>query len=95
MLGGLGPCAECAWVAVGRGFGPDATPYFRVFNPDTQAKKFDDGGAYRNAWIAEGQRNAPKTALIFMTQSHRRGICALTCAIPIRLLICPQGATVP
>jgi len=28
-------------------------------------KKFDDGGAYRNAWIAEGQRNAPKTALDF------------------------------
>jgi deoxyribodipyrimidine photo-lyase len=50
------------WVA---GSGPDATPYFRVFNPDTQAKKFDDGGAYRNAWIAEGQRHAPKTALDF------------------------------
>ncbi|MGB1443066.1 MAG: cryptochrome/photolyase family protein [Paracoccaceae bacterium] len=50
------------WVA---GSGPDATPYFRVFNPETQAKKFDDGGAYRNTWIAEGQRNAPKTALDF------------------------------
>lgn len=50
------------WVS---GSGPDATPYFRVFNPDTQAKKFDDGAAYRNAWIAEGQRSAPKTALDF------------------------------
>ena len=55
MLGGLGPSAECAgwqWVA---GSGPDATPYFHYLIPATQATKFDDGGAYRNAWIAEGK----------------------------------------
>lgn len=39
------------WVA---GCGPDAAPYFRVFNPDTQAEKFDPDGAYRHRWIAEG-----------------------------------------
>lgn len=40
------------WVA---GSGPDAAPYFRVFNPQTQAEKFDRTGAYRRRFIAEGQ----------------------------------------
>lgn len=47
------------WVA---GCGPDAAPYFRVFNPDTQADKFDRDQAYRRRWIAEGQGNPPSTA---------------------------------
>ncbi len=37
------------WVA---GCGPDASPFFRVFNPDTQAKKFDGDGAYRRYWLS-------------------------------------------
>jgi len=36
------------WVA---GCGPDAAPYFRIFNPDTQADKFDADGAYRTYWL--------------------------------------------
>jgi len=36
------------WVA---GCGPDAAPYFRIFNPDTQAEKFDADGAYRSYWL--------------------------------------------
>lgn len=47
------------WVA---GSGPDAAPFFRIFNPETQAEKFDPAGAYRRAWIAEGQRSPPATA---------------------------------
>lgn len=50
------------WTA---GSGPDAAPYFRVFNPDTQAGKFDEDGAYRRAWIAEGQSRPPRTALSY------------------------------
>jgi deoxyribodipyrimidine photo-lyase len=38
------------WVA---GCGADASPYFRVFNPSTQAKKFDPDGAYQRRWIPE------------------------------------------
>ncbi|MGB3406809.1 MAG: deoxyribodipyrimidine photo-lyase [Jannaschia sp.] len=38
------------WAA---GSGPDAAPFFRIFNPDTQAEKFDKGGRYRRRWIAE------------------------------------------
>jgi deoxyribodipyrimidine photo-lyase len=45
------------------GSGPDATPYFRVFNPVTQLDKFDPDRAYVRRWIAEGQGRPPKTAL--------------------------------
>ena len=38
------------WTA---GSGPDAAPYFRIFNPETQAEKFDPGGWYARRWIAE------------------------------------------
>jgi deoxyribodipyrimidine photo-lyase len=38
------------WVA---GSGPDAAPYFRVFNPATQAEKFDPGNSYRRRFLAE------------------------------------------
>jgi deoxyribodipyrimidine photo-lyase len=38
------------WVA---GCGADAAPYFRVFNPVTQAKKFDPDGVYLRRWLPE------------------------------------------
>ncbi|MGB3462864.1 MAG: deoxyribodipyrimidine photo-lyase [Rhodanobacter lindaniclasticus] len=38
------------WVA---GCGADAAPYFRVFNPVTQAGKFDPDGAYLRRWLPE------------------------------------------
>lgn len=38
------------WVA---GCGADAAPYFRVFNPVTQAKKFDPEGTYLRRWLPE------------------------------------------
>jgi len=47
------------------GSGPDATPYFRVFNPVTQLEKFDKAGAYDRRWIAEGQRQPGATALSY------------------------------
>ena len=56
------------WVA---GSGPDATPFFRVFNPETQATKFDPDEAYRRAWIAEGQADPPETALAFFEAAPR------------------------
>jgi deoxyribodipyrimidine photo-lyase len=47
------------------GSGPDAAPYFRVFNPAGQADKFDTDHAYRRKWIAEGQARPPATAQQF------------------------------
>ncbi len=38
------------WTA---GTGVDAAPYFRVFNPVTQARKFDPEGAYIARWVPE------------------------------------------
>jgi deoxyribodipyrimidine photo-lyase len=38
------------WVA---GTGTDASPYFRVFNPVSQGKKFDPDGAYVRRWVPE------------------------------------------
>lgn len=38
------------WVA---GSGTDASPYFRIFNPMTQGKKFDPEGEYVRRWIPE------------------------------------------
>lgn len=38
------------WAA---GCGTDAAPYFRIFNPESQMKKFDKTGAYVRRWVPE------------------------------------------
>ena len=38
------------WVA---GTGPDSAPYFRIFNPVTQSKRFDPEGTYLRRWLPE------------------------------------------
>ncbi len=42
--------ASWQWVA---GCGADAAPYFRIFNPTTQAQKFDPEGLYVKKWVPE------------------------------------------
>ncbi|MEL6979776.1 MAG: deoxyribodipyrimidine photo-lyase [Pseudomonadota bacterium] len=44
------------WVA---GSGPDAAPFFRIFNPETQAEKFDPAGVYVRRWLPEARRRHP------------------------------------
>ncbi|MBM3260476.1 MAG: deoxyribodipyrimidine photo-lyase [Candidatus Sericytochromatia bacterium] len=38
------------WAA---GCGADAAPFFRIFNPTTQARKFDPDGVYIGRWVPE------------------------------------------
>ncbi len=42
--------ASWQWVA---GSGADATPYFRIFNPVEQGRKFDPDGTYVRTWCPE------------------------------------------
>ena len=57
------------WVA---GSGPDAAPYFRIFNPATQAKTFDPDGSYRHRFGAEPSKNPAKLALDYFSAAPRR-----------------------
>ncbi|MEX0275903.1 MAG: FAD-binding domain-containing protein, partial [Ruegeria sp.] len=50
------------WVA---GSGPDAAPFFRIFNPETQRERFDPNGDYVRRWIAELQPNPCAEALAY------------------------------
>jgi deoxyribodipyrimidine photo-lyase len=42
--------ASWQWVA---GCGADAAPYFRIFNPILQSRKFDPDGSYLRRWLPE------------------------------------------
>ena len=56
------------WVA---GSGPDAAPYFRIFNPETQRERFDPNAQYLHRWIAEGRADPPATALSYFEATPR------------------------
>lgn len=58
------------WVA---GCGPDAAPYFRVFNPDGQGDKFDKDRAYRRRFLAE-ESAAPEALAYFDAIPARHGL---------------------
>ncbi len=57
------------WAA---GSGPDAAPYFRVFNPVSQLDKFDPDKAYAGRWIAEGAARPAADALSYFDAVPRR-----------------------
>ncbi len=59
------PCSNAMGWQWSAGSGPDATPYFRVFNPVTQLDKFDKDRTYVGRWIAEGYRNPADDAVAY------------------------------
>lgn len=66
------------WVA---GCGCDAAPYFRVFNPELQAKKFDPNGEYIKKWVAEfGTSKYPKP-MIEHEAARRRALIEFKSAL--------------
>lgn len=69
------------WVA---GCGPDAAPFFRIFNPDGQAQKFDPKGGYRDYWLNPARKGAQDFAaaapLRWQVDLHRRPLPAISLA---------------
>ena len=69
------------WVA---GCGPDASPFFRVFNPDGQGDKFDPKCAYRDHWMrptGEGARDfAAAAPLSWQIDLTRRAMPSISLA---------------
>ncbi|MDH5856077.1 cryptochrome/photolyase family protein [Lampropedia aestuarii] len=57
------------WAA---GSGADAAPYFRVFNPTLQAKKFDPDGAYVRQWVPEFGKGAYPAPMVEHTEARAR-----------------------
>ena len=57
------------WVA---GSGDDAAPYFRIFNPQRQAERFDPHGEYVDRWVPEDDlRREP---IVDLAQSRREAL---------------------
>jgi deoxyribodipyrimidine photo-lyase len=54
------------WVA---GCGADAAPYFRIFNPITQAKRFDPDDSYVRKWVPE-----PSTPIVDLKASREAAL---------------------
>jgi len=46
---------SCGWQWTA-GSGADAAPYFRIFNPVAQSRRFDPAGAYLRKWVPELRR---------------------------------------
>jgi len=59
------------WVA---GSGADAAPYFRIFNPELQRKKFDPNGEYVRRWVPQDElRPAP---IVDLARSREAALAA-------------------
>ena len=76
------------WAA---GSGPDATPYFRVFNPATQLDKFDKNRDYTSRWIAEGRANQHADALRFFDAIPQRWNLSASDDYPDRIVALDAG----
>ncbi len=61
------------WAA---GSGCDAAPYFRVFNPTTQAEKFDSENIYVKNWVPELGTDRYPAPIVEHTMARNRAIQA-------------------
>ncbi|MEL6207137.1 MAG: FAD-binding domain-containing protein, partial [Pseudomonadota bacterium] len=73
------------------GSGPDATPYFRVFNPETQLDKFDRARTYTGRWIAETSANPTADALSYFDAIPRSWALAPTDPYPDPIVTPAEG----
>ena len=76
------------WVA---GSGPDAAPYFRVFNPATQAEKFDARRLYRHRFLAELSATPGPEALAYFAAVPRSWGLRVGAAYPAPVIDLADG----
>ncbi|MFU8797437.1 MAG: cryptochrome/photolyase family protein [Gammaproteobacteria bacterium] len=62
--------ANWQWVA---GCGADAAPYFRIFNPELQAKKYDPSNGYIRQWLPE---KVSITPMVNHVEARNRALAA-------------------
>ncbi|RDV16506.1 deoxyribodipyrimidine photo-lyase [Pontibacter diazotrophicus] len=68
------------WAA---GTGADAQPYFRIFNPDNQVKKFDKAHTYIRRWVPEFGTSAYPEPMVVHSMARDRAIAAYKKAIAL------------
>lgn len=61
------------WTA---GCGADAAPYFRIFNPTSQAEKFDPNSDYIRRWVPEAGTPAYPAPIVNHDEARRRALQA-------------------
>ncbi len=61
------------WVA---GSGQDAAPYFRIFNPERQAGRFDPDGVYQRRWIPELDTDAYPEPIVDLKETREAALAA-------------------
>jgi deoxyribodipyrimidine photo-lyase len=61
------------WVA---GTSPDAAPWFRIFNPESQADKFDPSGDYRRRYVPEAVTPGYIRPIVDLRQTRQRALAA-------------------
>ncbi|TYL53035.1 cryptochrome/photolyase family protein [Agromyces mariniharenae] len=61
------------WVA---GSGADAAPYFRVFNPELQATKFDPDGVYVKRWVPEAGTDEYPEPIVDLKETREAALAA-------------------
>ncbi len=61
------------WVA---GSGADAAPYFRVFNPELQAQKFDPDGAYVGRWAPDAGAFGSPEPIVDLKETRAAALAA-------------------
>jgi deoxyribodipyrimidine photo-lyase len=66
------------WAA---GSGCDAAPYFRVFNPTLQAKKFDPDGSYIRHWVPEWEELTYAAPIVDHALARQRALDAYAKAV--------------
>jgi len=59
------------WVA---GCGVDAAPYYRIFNPQTQARRFDGESVYIDRWLPHHSQPDYPPPIVDLATSRQRAL---------------------